>query len=73
MPDSSKVICQFCQESGRVTVRSVRRKKRKTFTRFLAAGDTAGASLPVAGVSKKGHVTELHCGNLRRYVGRQRA
>lgn len=58
----AKIVCQFCQESGKVTFRQVKRKKRLTVTRVLGATLTAGASLPIAGVSsKKGMVTEMHC------------
>lgn len=65
MPDQrhAKIVCQFCQEAGGVTVRRTRRVKRKTGMRIFGAVATMGATLPVAGVSKKGTVTELHCSN----------
>lgn len=61
--DSSKIICQFCQERGQVTVRTERRAKRKTATRMLFGAATLGGSLAATGVSKKGTVTVLRCGN----------
>lgn len=59
----AKIVCQFCQQAGGVTVGRVRRAKRKTFTRLAGAVVTAGGSLPLTGVSKKGTVTQLHCSN----------
>lgn len=62
-PRSDRIVCQFCQQAGQVTVRTERRAKRKTATRLFGAVVTMGGSLPVTGVSKKGTVTVLTCGN----------
>lgn len=59
----SKIVCQFCQETGCVTVGYERRAKRKTATRMLFGAATLGGSLAATGVSKKGTVTVLHCTN----------
>lgn len=59
----AKIVCQFCQETGQVTVRVEKRAKRKTATRMLFGVATMGGSLAATGVSKKGRVTVLHCKN----------
>lgn len=63
LPRYDKIVCQFCQEAGHVTVRTERRAKRKTATRMLFGAATMGGSLAATGVSKKGTVTVLHCKN----------
>lgn len=59
----AKIVCQFCQERGGVTAKQVKRAKRKSATRILGAVVTAGGSLGVGGITKKGWVTELSCSN----------
>jgi hypothetical protein len=63
LPRYDKIVCQFCQQPGHVTVHTERRAKRKTATRMLFGAATMGGSLAVTGVSKKGSVTVLTCGN----------
>lgn len=59
----AQIMCPHCQVRGQVTKRFERRAKRKTATRVLGATATLGASLPLAGVSKKGTVQVMSCGN----------
>lgn len=59
----AKIVCPHCQTAGHVTFREVKRKKRVTATRLLGAAVTAGGSLAVTGVSKKGYVNEMSCSN----------
>jgi transcription elongation factor Elf1 len=63
LPRYDKIVCQFCQQPGHVKVRTEKRAKRKTATRLFGAAVTLGGSAMVTGVSKKGRVTVLHCGN----------
>jgi hypothetical protein len=62
-PDPFKIVCQFCQQAGGVSVRTEKRAKRKTATRMLFGAATMGGSLAATGVSKKGTVTVLRCSN----------
>lgn len=57
----ARIVCQFCQQAGGVTVRNERRAKRKTATRIGFGVMTLGGSLGATGVSKKGTVTVLSC------------
>lgn len=63
LPRYDKIVCQFCQQAGQVSVRTEKRAKRKTATRMLFGAATMGGSLAATGVSKKGRVTVLSCGN----------
>lgn len=60
-----KIVCQFCQEPGGVTVRHFKKDKRLSATRLLGGMVTMGASVAVVGVTKKGHVTRLTCDNCK--------
>lgn len=59
----AKILCQFCQESGHVTVTHVKTNKRLSATRIVGTFATAGGSLLLTGVHKKGHITRLTCSN----------
>lgn len=58
-----KIVCQFCQETGHVTVQRFKKDKRLSATRTLTGMATLGASAMVVGVTKKGWVTRLSCSN----------
>lgn len=59
----AQIVCTYCQTAGGVTYRHVKRRRRLSVTRVITATATMGASLPLAGTSKKNHVTEMNCRN----------
>lgn len=59
----AKIVCQFCQQAGHVTVSHVKKNRRLSATRIAGTFATAGGSLLLTGVHKKGHWTRLTCSN----------
>lgn len=61
----ARIVCQFCSEAGHVTTRMVQRKKGISGGKATGALLTGGVSLVAVGLSRKGWVTILTCGNCR--------
>lgn len=61
----AKIVCQFCQEPGNVTVDHFKKDKRLSATRLVGGIVTAGGSFAVAGATKKGWVTRMTCSNCK--------
>lgn len=59
----ARIVCPHCQTAGHVTTMLAKRRRRLSATRVISAGVTLGASLPMAGTSKKNVVTEMNCSN----------
>lgn len=63
VPDHSKIVCQFCQQVGHVTVRHFKKDRRLSVTRLASGVVTAGGSVLLHGVTNKDRVTRLTCSN----------
>lgn len=59
------IICNYCQQSGGVTVRNIQQKQGVSGGKATSALLTGGVSLFAVGLSKKGMVNELTCSNCR--------
>ena len=60
---NSQLICPHCQEKGKIRTKSVVQKKGVSGGKATAALLTGGASLLVAGLSRKENATAAHCDN----------
>lgn len=58
-----KIKCQFCQETGFVTIAIVPRKKGISGTKATGAVLTGGMSVILTGLSQRGQVAQLTCSN----------
>lgn len=59
----SRLVCKFCNQSGCVTARRVKRDKRPSATRILGGIASAGGTVAAFGVTKKRNVMEMRCSN----------
>lgn len=59
----ARIVCQFCHEAGHVTATLKQKKHGVSGGKATAALLTGGVSLVAVGLSRKGMVTRLTCGN----------
>lgn len=59
----AQIVCPHCLHRGRVRATPTKRKRGISGGKATGALLTGGASMFVTGLSRKEHITEMHCSN----------